>query len=436
MEENYYICHYCIDYMTTSKCDMRKHFKRKIKCNCLTTLLYEDAKVLTLNKGYNFNFNKNKLLTNDIIFIITHFTNKHNEINENYKNEIYKKNELLNNKLDKKELNESELDKFDLDKIDLDEKEFNKKELSESELHKIKFDKIYYNKEKECYICNNCLTEFTRKFNLVKHLNNKKSCLYKQNIKKLVKEDEEKSLIFLQKEMKEKNKYKEDIIQNIQNIGTQNIQNIGTLNNNNNNTQNNNYNFAIRDFVNDRYDISHIKDSFYEKKDFFLYPNFLQMIMENEKNRNMFIVDKEAIFYTENELNKMSSDKAGYMILDKLSESFDQLLYRQNQEARDYYSFISKYYYIVKGQYKHDTVYKDYDIKEKQFVYTANSRAFRSRDKHLSKITSTLNKFDKETRDVINKSGYQIKSIPLINPNIEDYASVKMRYRDLKDDKW
>ena len=27
----------------------------------------------------------------------------------------------------------------------------------------------------------------------------------------------------------------------------------------------------------------------------------------------------------------------------------------------------------------------------------------------------------------------EINNIPLINPNIEDFASVKMRYRDLKD---
>ena len=53
-------------------------------------------------------------------------------------------------------------------------------------------------------------------------------------------------------------------------------------------------------------------------------------------------------------------------------------------------------------------------------------------------MKNTLNKFDEETRNVINKSGHQIKNIPSINPNIEDYASTKMRYRDLKDsnNKW
>ena len=69
------------------------------------------------------------------------------------------------------------------------------------------------------------------------------------------------------------------------------------------------------------------------------------------------------------------------------------------------------------------------------------SNKFRSRDKYLSKISTTLNKFDGETRENINKSGHQIKNIPVINPNTnvvgEDYASTKMRYRDLKDiNKW
>ncbi len=424
--EEIYICHYCVKYNTNNRCDMKKHFTRKNKCKCVTTLSYEDARDLTLGKTFIFKFNKSLLNFDDYLFIVNNFNHINNIINNDFRKEI--KNKIKNIEYD---LNENELNENELNENELNENDKNKK-------NKELFDKEYYNIEKKCYLCKDCFTEFTRKYNLIKHLNNKKSCLYKQNIQKLIKKNNEQSLITLQKEEEERNKYKEDIIQNIQNIGTQNIQNIGTLNNNNNNTQNNNYNFAIRDFVNDRYDISHIKDSFYEKKDFFLYPNFLQMIMENEKNRNIFFVDKEAVFYMDNELNKMSSDKAGYMILDKLSESFDQLLYRQDKEARDYYSFISKYYHVIKGHYKHDTIFKDYDVDAQQFFYTSQGNLFRSRDKYLTKIVGTVNKFSDETRENINKSGHQIKNIPLINPNIEDYASVKMRYRDLKDstNKW
>ena len=33
----------------------------------------------------------------------------------------------------------------------------------------------------------------------------------------------------------------------------------------------------------------------------------------------------------------------------------------------------------------------------------------------------------------MNLTGHDLKNIPLINPNIEDFASIRMRYRDLKD---
>jgi len=189
----------------------------------------------------------------------------------------------------------------------------------------------------------------------------------------------------------------------------------------------------MRDFVHEKYDLTHINDSFYEKKDFFIYPNFLRVIMENKKNQNIFFSENEAIIYSDKELNKMSSDKAGYLVLDKLSQSFDQLLNKQDAEAREYYSFITKYYSVLKGQYKHDTIYKEYDVDERRFYYTANSSLFRSRDKYLSKIVTTVNKCNDNARENMNIAIQDIKNIPMINPNIEDYASVRMRYRDLKE---
>jgi hypothetical protein len=240
------------------------------------------------------------------------------------------------------------------------------------------------------------------------------------------------AIIKKEKEEQEEEKYKKHLVQNInQMIGTQN--NINNVNNNNNNTLNNNYNLSLRDFVHENYDLTHIKDSFYKNSDFFTYPNLLHMIMENEKNRNIFFTGNEAIVYSDNELNRMSSDKAGYLVLDKLSHSFNQLLYRQNEETQIYYNYVTKYYYVIKGHYKHDTIFKDYDTEDKRFIYTASSSMFRSRDKYLSKMVSTVNKFGSSIRDNINNEGFQIKDIPFINPSIEDYASAKMRYRDLKE---
>jgi hypothetical protein len=128
----------------------------------------------------------------------------------------------------------------------------------------------------------------------------------------------------------------------------------------------------------------------------------------------------------------MSSDKAGYLVLDKLSQSFTQLMNKQPDETRDFYAFVNKYYNVLKGQYKHDTIFKDYDVDDRRFVYTSNSALFRSRDKYLSKISTTVNKYGNGARENMNLHIQDIKAIPTINPNIEDYASVKMRYRDLR----
>jgi hypothetical protein len=131
--------------------------------------------------------------------------------------------------------------------------------------------------------------------------------------------------------------------------------------------------------------------------------------MENKKNQNIFFSDNEAIIYSDKELNKMSSDKAGYLVLDKLSQSFTQLMNKQPDETRDFYAFVNKYYNVLKGQYTHDTIFKDYDTEDKRFVYTASSSMFRSRDKYLSKMVSTVNKFGSSIRDNINNEGFQIK---------------------------
>jgi hypothetical protein len=58
---------------------------------------------------------------------------------------------------------------------------------------------------------------------------------------------------------------------------------------------------------------------------------------------------------------------------------------------------------------------------------------FRSRDKYLSKMVSTMKPFSDEIREKMSFQGEDVKDIPSINPSIEDFASAKMRYRDLKD---
>ncbi len=441
-----YICHYCATYITPSRKDIKNHFERKNKCQCMTLFSYDEAKILSLSKQFVFDKGIKKLLTNDLIYIINNYNESVNYISQNYKkksNENKKKEEILdkNEKMKGYEIlntsclpgviSEISEEYNNEEKIESIISVLNEEVKSKKNIDKIIFDESYFNKDKNKYICPDCNMEYKSKYNLIKHMNNIKACQYQQTVNKLLKKSDQLAIIKKEKEAKEQAEYTQHLVQNIntQNIGTQN--NINNINNNNNNTKN--YNITLRDFVHDNYDLTHIKDTFYEKKDFFIYPNLLRMIMENENNRNVIFSNGEAIVYSDNELNRMSSDKAGYLILDKLSYSVDQLLYRQSDEVREFYKYINKYYYVIKGHYKHDTIYKDYNVDDKRFEYTASSNMFRSRDKYLSKMITCINQHSDEIRSRLGIDGYQIKDIPLVNPSIEDFVSAKMRYRDLKD---
>jgi hypothetical protein len=398
-----YICHYCVDYKTDSLSDIIRHFKRKTECKCNTIYGYNEAKELSKKKKYDFNFDIKNLTRNDYIFIITHYTDKNNKINDNF----------INNILSRPQNQDHNKNYYNTNHECTQLQEYNKNEENINENDEI--TKIENN------ICPRCDQKFLNIYTLKRHLQNKEACEKRQKTNKIFEDVIKKTEMIKEKEI---------INHNINNTFVDNSKNINIQNNNNNS---NSYNFQIKDFIHERYDISHIKDDYYAQKDFFLYHNFLKIIMENKKNQNIFFSNNEAIVYTDNELCKMNSDKAGYLILDKLNQSFQQLLYKQDDESKKYYEFISNYYRIILGHYKHDTIHKDYDVDERRFVYTANSNMFRSRDKYLMKMMSTLNAYKNSARENMFIELDEIKDIPMMNPNIEDFASVKMRYRDLKD---
>ncbi len=409
----HYICHHCVSYVTTCISNIDKHFQRKNKCKSATLYSYENSKLLSKRK-YVLNTNIKNISKTDYLYIVTHYLDDINTIDDNYKS-----NELI------PIIEEDKSDEIKKSKIE----DGSLILVNQSSNSKIELDNIYFNKTTNMYHCGICNSEYSFIHNLKRHLE-KKTCT--KRVKKIQLYEDTKNDTMNILNILEKEKTKQAIHNTY--INQHNINNnIQNNNNKNSNTNNNTYHLDIKDFVNDYYDLSHIKDDFYEQKDCFLYHNFLSVIMENKKNQNIYFSSGEAIVYTDKGINKMSLDKAGYLMLGKLSDSFDQLLYRQNDETQLFYKFIKDYYRIIKGHYKHDTIFKEYDVDQQKFVYTSYSGSFRSRDKYLTKMVTTLNNYKSSARENMLINLDEINDIPTLNPSIEDFASTKMRYRDLRD---
>jgi len=130
-----YICHYCIDYKTSQRKDMIKHFERKKKCICNNpTLSYEEAKELTLYKKYYFYFDYSQLLRDNFIKIINFYNEKNNFIYNNYYDAIYIKQQL-HNKIENNQVENNQVENNQIkEKIIDEDDEFN--------IHYFNFEKM------------------------------------------------------------------------------------------------------------------------------------------------------------------------------------------------------------------------------------------------------------------------------------------------------
>ncbi len=154
-----YICHYCINYTTTNKSDMVKHFNKKSKCIQNNNIDYGIASLLSKEKKYFFTFDYKELTIFDYKFIINNYCNDKNYINYNFK--LIKNNDEINqNKKD--EINQNKKDEINQ----------NKKDDIKEEKSNIDF---FINNEGK-YECPKCFTEYLSKQNLEKHFTNFKSC--------------------------------------------------------------------------------------------------------------------------------------------------------------------------------------------------------------------------------------------------------------------
>ena len=437
-----YICYCCLNYKTTKRCDMVKHLEKKKRCTLTyipkKMLTFDEFSELSLNNRFYFLFDYRNLLFQDFIFIINNFTEKINYIKYE---DIVKTKPYLNSfiediKSENKNDNTSEVGEI-----------INIKE-DDSLLHSAPFwgakDDSYVVIEDNIKLfgCMKCNKKYKSKQSLVNHLKNKSICENNQLLNNMISTCNNKSLTEIVSESK-----------NLQ----QNI--VNSFNNNNLSVQNN-FNNAptikldVNDFGRETYSYNHIPKSFIKQDDFYLYKNFLNKLLENKDNQNIYFMNydedikaenRKAIIYADEILYKINEDKAIFMMMEKLKNTMDSILLsrkytncllengqqvgeEENKQLEEKITEIKKYYHVVTGHFKHDTIFKDYDVEEKQFYNLAHKR--RSRDIYTLNIKDIVNEHGTPISEINGHSG--IQQLHNFNPDIEDYASTRMRNKDLK----
>jgi hypothetical protein len=411
----YHICYFCLNYKSTRKGDLEKHLNKNKKCQLtyipVEMMDFEKAAQLSLNNRYFFLFDHSKLLFNDYIYIVNNFREPLNYIKyeDVINSNVYLKNniEKIKNENKKQEIIQN-VKGEDKNEVGDDEEE----------------------KEAKVFKCTRCEKEYTSKQNLLIHLKNKKMCENNQLLNKMLKESELKSV---SEALENSKKLQETVIQNNTNCNVQN------------NTFNNSPTIKLEvvDFGRDVYSYNHIPKSYIKEDDFYLYPNFLNKILENEKNQNIYFINndentksenKKAIIYADETLYKINEDKAIFMILEKLGTAMKYLLNRsykneeEKEKDKEKIDKIHKYYHVVTGHFKHDTIFKDYDTTDNKFYNLSHKR--RSRDVYTSKIKNIINSHGTPISQIKNSNLNH--SFEIFNPDVEDYASTRVRNKDLK----
>ncbi len=383
-----YICHRCL-YISYTITDMNKHCNKKKLCNVHYNCLYNDEeyKQLSIKKRYyfdeeNIDISKEKALSvKQLITLVTEYHDSFNLITNiselsNKKEEVIKEDDIKGDK-----------------------------------------DYIVYVDGERRFMCLRCETKYKRKENLEEHHKNKESCDKKLKLKEsLLKKEEEKILI--------QNQTNNQV--NIQNMN-QNIQN-------NNNTQNNNYNVKLRDFVEETYVYKHIPRDYILEDNFYLYKNFLTMIMENDENKNIYFDGKYAYLYIDGSLKQVQNDKAGCLVLEKLSVAMRSYINSNPKSGKEEeYNHVHKYYSTIRNKYVADTLYKPYDPETNKFLYCETNN-IRTRDKCLSDITQVINVHKDKTKKLMEEkecNKYELDKNYQIN--IPFYESSRMRNKAFLD---
>ena len=398
-----YLCHKCL-HQFFLKSDLQRHLDKKEPCestyNCL--LSNEEIKEKSLLKRYYFynNIHPNNLEIYQKIILVNKYNEKLNVIHylSDIKNEI--DNKIENPKIAKN---------IDECIIMIDGK-----------------------KRYKCFLCD---TIYKKKCSLVDHFDNKDLCDKKRALNKKFKSMVEHSNEIINQSIQQ------PIQQPIQNINNNqfiqnnnnNIQNIQNIQNINNNLAQNNYNVQLKDFVENNYSHEHIPRNVIHDKDFYLQKNFLSLIMENDENKNIYFDGKYAFVYTDGGLKRIQSDKAGYLVLEKLDKAMISYVYSNPQSLKEDFSYVDRYYSVMKNKYIFDTIHKPYNTETHKFDY-CETKNIRTRDKCLSEITQICNLHKDRTKEIMKSKDcdkYEIDTNYQVN--IPNYESSRKRNKGFID---
>ena len=226
--------------------------------------------------------------------------------------------------------------------------------------------------------CKYCERIFTRRDNYIRHIQTSAKCCNNEDYKEMM--DKEKGRV---------NNY--NSVYNISN----NIQNVQNNGNNHNKIE-----VKVRDFFGDPFEYIHIPNELVHDKEFFLHQNFIQHLFENDVNKNIYFENKYAFIYTNKGLTRIPSDKAVYLILDKLDSAIGSYLRSNSLINPDDYEFVMRFYSVVTKKFLTDSIHRVYDVEKREFI-PFETKNIRTRDKYMSEVIQCLSKIKGRTKELL-----------------------------------
>ncbi len=189
----FYICHYCCEYITENNQDMKRHFKRKHKCDQKRIIDYNIARELSVHKKFHIDFDHTQLTSNYLIYI----THKY-KLFDNYISTNFLVDEVQNINTDNMSMYYNVHNLFHSNRSSV---RFNPEAAAaaavgagvgvaeEDDLKNLSqfdaFRKIYWNEEMQKYICKKCSQGYTTKKNLINHMDTNR-CEKNLKIRKII----------------------------------------------------------------------------------------------------------------------------------------------------------------------------------------------------------------------------------------------------------